>query len=112
MNGGRQGGQNVTSYPHPYLADGDIPGWTRTLDALVEMNVERIIPGHGPLSTKKDLGEMKEYLILFDAKARELAAGSQDADAIVAELKKVLPKRAMAEWMIGFNLKSRYLHKP
>ena len=36
---------------HPYLADGDIPGWTKTLDALLAMDVERIIPGHGPLST-------------------------------------------------------------
>ena len=96
---------------HPYLADGDIPGWTRTLDALLAMDVERIIPGHGPLSTKKDLREMKEYLLLFDAKARELAAGSQDADAISAELKKALPKRSLAEWMIGFNVKSRYLQK-
>ena len=54
---------------------------------------------------------MKEYLLLFDAKARELAAGSQDVDAISAELKKVLPKRSLAEWMIPFNLKSRYLRK-
>ncbi|WP_298431611.1 MBL fold metallo-hydrolase [Geobacter sp.] len=96
---------------HPYLADGDIAGWTRTLDALMAMDVERIIPGHGPLSTKKDLREMKEYLLLFDAKARELTVGSQDADAVVAELKKVLPKRSLAEWMIPFNLKSRYLQK-
>ena len=97
---------------HPYLADGDIPGWTRALDNLLAMDVERIIPGHGPLSTKKDLAEMKEYLILFDSKARELAAGSQDDDAVTGEMKKILPKRAMADWMIGFNLKSRYLHKP
>lgn len=96
---------------HPYLADGDIPGWTRTLDALIAMDVERIIPGHGPLSTKKDLREMKEYLLLFDSEARKLAAGSQDGDTIAAEMKKVLPKRTLADWMIGFNVKSRYLHK-
>ena len=96
---------------HPYLADGDIPGWTKTLDALLAMDAERIIPGHGPLSTRKDLQEMKEYLFLFDAKARELAATSQDADAIAAELKKVLPKRSLADWMIAFNVKSRYLRK-
>lgn len=96
---------------HPYLAEGDIPGWTRTIDELLVMEVERIVPGHGPLSTKKDLREMKEYLLLFDAKARELAAGSQDADAVAAELKKTLPKRSLAEWMIPFNLKSRYLQK-
>lgn len=96
---------------HPFLADGDIPGWTKTIDALLAMDLERIIPGHGPLSTKKDLREMKEYLILFDAKARELAAGSQDVEAMTAEMKKVLPKRTLAEWMIPFNLKSRYLRK-
>jgi cyclase len=96
---------------HPYLADSDIPGWTKTLDALLAMDVERVIPGHGPLSTKKDLQEMKEYLLLFDTKARELAAGSKDVDAMAAELKKVLPKRSLADWMIAFNLKSRYLQK-
>ena len=73
------------------------------------MDIERVVPGHGPLSTRKDLREMKEYLLLFDSKARELATGSQDADAIAAELLKILPKRAMAEWMVGYNVKSRYI---
>ena len=96
---------------HPYMADGDITGWAKSIDALLVMDIEKIIPGHGPLSTKKDLKEMKEYLLLFDAKARELASGSQDADVIAAELKKILPKRALADWMIAFNVKSRYLGK-
>jgi len=96
---------------HPFMADGDISGWTKTIDALLTMDLERIIPGHGPLSSKKDLREMKEYLLLFDSKARELAAGSQDVDALAAEMKKVLPKRSQADWMIAFNLKSRYLGK-
>jgi glyoxylase-like metal-dependent hydrolase (beta-lactamase superfamily II) len=96
---------------HPFLADGDIAGWTTSLDALLTMDVERIVPGHGPLSNKKDLQEMKDYLLQFDGKARELAAKSQDAEAIAAELLKVLPKRAMGEWMVAFNVKSRYLGK-
>ncbi len=96
---------------HPYMVDGDIVGWAKSLDALLAMDLEQIIPGHGPLSTKKDLKEMKEYLLIFDSKARELAAGSQDADAITAAMIKVLPKRSLAEWMIAFNLKSRYLNK-
>ncbi|OGW36144.1 MAG: MBL fold metallo-hydrolase [Nitrospirae bacterium GWD2_57_9] len=79
---------------HPFMADGDVPGWARTLDSLIAMDVERIVPGHGPLSTKKDLREMKEYLLLFDAKARELAAVSQDVDTMAAEMKKILPKRS------------------
>lgn len=96
---------------HPYMADGDIPGWTGTIDTLLAMDVERIVPGHGPLSTKKDLREMKEYLLLFDGKARELAVASQDEKAIAAQLLNILPKRSMAEWMVEFNVKSRYLGK-
>ncbi len=96
---------------HPFLADGDIPGWTKTLDAILAMDVERIVPGHGPLSTKTDVREMKEYLLLFDARARVLASTSQDAEAIAADLKKVLPKRSLAEWMIGYNVKSRYVRQ-
>lgn len=94
---------------HPFLADGDFAGWTRTIDNLLAMDVEKIVPGHGPLSTKKDLKEMKAYLLLFDMKARQLAAESRDVDFIAAELKKVLPSRSLAEWMIAYNVKSRYL---
>ncbi len=96
---------------HPFLADGDIPGWTKSIDALLTMDAERIVPGHGPLSTKKDLQEMKEYLVSFDITAKELAAKSQDAEAIAAGLLKALPPRAMGDWMVAFNVKSRYLGK-
>jgi glyoxylase-like metal-dependent hydrolase (beta-lactamase superfamily II) len=97
---------------HPFMADGDLTGWTKTLDFLMTMEEDvRIVPGHGPLSSKKDLKDMKDYLLLFDRKAKELAATSNDADAIAAELKTILPKRSMADWMIAFNVKSRYLTK-
>ncbi len=96
---------------HPFLADGDFNGWYKTLDSLLALDVERIVPGHGPLSGKKDLREMKEYLARFDGAARQLAAKGMDGDAIAAELLKILPKRSMAEWMVGYNVKSRYLKK-
>lgn len=96
---------------HPFMADGDLSGWTATIDSLLTMNIDKIIPGHGPLSTKKDLKEMKEYLLLFDKTARELAADGKDGDAIAAGLKDVLPKRSMADWMIGYNVKARYAGK-
>lgn len=95
---------------HPFMADGDLAGWTKTLDFLMTMEEDvRIVPGHGPLSSKKDVKDMKDYLLLFDKKAKELAAKSNDADAVAAELKNILPKRSMADWMIAFNVKSRYL---
>jgi glyoxylase-like metal-dependent hydrolase (beta-lactamase superfamily II) len=93
---------------HPFLADGDFAGWEKSLDALLALDVERIVPGHGPLSGKPDLLAMKEYLVLFDKSVRELAAQGLSAEAINAELLKRLPKRSLAEWMVGFNVRSRY----
>ncbi|HET6421672.1 MAG TPA: MBL fold metallo-hydrolase, partial [Geobacteraceae bacterium] len=66
---------------HPFLADGDIPGWVRNLDYIATLDVDRIVPGHGPISGKKDIAEMKNYLIAFDEKARELSTKSSDVAA-------------------------------
>lgn len=97
---------------HPYLADGDITGWIQVLDAMLVLDVEKIIPGHGPLSTKKDLRDMREYLLAFDAKAREMTAtGAGNVEELAVALKQALPKRSLADWMIPINLKSRYLPK-
>ncbi|MBF0137359.1 MAG: MBL fold metallo-hydrolase [Magnetococcus sp. DMHC-1] len=96
---------------HPFMGDGDLEGWSKTLDSLQAMEIDNIVPGHGPLSTKKDLRDMQEYLSLFDKKARELAGTMQDANAIAARLLEILPKRSMADWMVAYNVKSRYLGK-
>jgi len=93
---------------HPFLADGDLSGWGKTIDNLLSMDAERIIPGHGPLSTKKDLQEMKAYLAAFDRIAREMTAKGATADAISATLLQQLPKRSLAEWMVSYNVKARY----
>ena len=58
---------------HPFLGEGDFPGWNKALDMIAGQKVSRIVPGHGPLSGAKDLADMKEYLATFDARARELA---------------------------------------
>jgi glyoxylase-like metal-dependent hydrolase (beta-lactamase superfamily II) len=93
---------------HPYLAEGNLEGWLKTLDAVLALDVEAIVPGHGPVSTKKDVKEMKEYLLAFDKKAREHAAGAKDAQSMAAELKKVLPARTRGEFLIPANVQ-KYL---
>ncbi len=104
-------GDNLFTDFHPYLADSDIPGWIKNLDYIETLDVDRIIPGHGPISDKKDICEMKNYLIAFDTKAKELAAHSNDPKAISAEMLKSLPVRAQGEWMIPVNIQMKYLKK-
>jgi cyclase len=99
-----------TNY-HPNIANGDIPSWLKALDAAGALDAGKIIPGHGPVSGKKDVEDMKHYLVAFDKKARELAAVSGDAKYIAAELKKSLPAREELDLLIVSNVQQKYLKK-
>jgi cyclase len=97
-----------TAY-HPFLGEANIEGWTKVLDHLMAMDVDKIIPGHGPLSSKKDLADLKTYLLVFDRKAKELTAQSKDLKVIVPEMKKALPHRAQLDSLISRNIQMKYL---
>jgi cyclase len=99
-----------TNY-HPNLKHADIEGWVKALEFLAAMDFTVLVPGHGPLSGKKDIEDMKNYLVLYDKKAKELTAKSNDVQYIVSELRKVLPPRAELDMMIGANLQMKYLMK-
>ncbi len=99
-----------TNY-HPFIADGNIEEWVKALDYIMTMDVEKIIPGHGPISNKKDIEDMKSYLIVFDMKAKELAAKSNDVEYIIAEIKKSLPPRPEGDNLIPWNIQMKYLKK-
>jgi cyclase len=96
---------------HPFLAEGDFPSWAKALDTLTALGAQTIIPGHGPASSAKDVADMKAYLVLFDAKAKELAAKGGDAESIAAELLKVLPHKSQGDMLVAANVAMRYLPK-
>lgn len=94
---------------HPYLGEGNIEEWVKVLDRIAAMDADKIIPGHGPVSTKKDVRDMREYLIAFDKKARELTATSRDAGQVAAEMGKILPPKAEGEGLIRMSIERKYL---
>jgi cyclase len=94
---------------HPFMADGKLKSWVKVLNVILAMDVERIIPGHGPISSKKDVQDMKEYIIAFHRKAKQLRAKSEDLETIAAEMKKAMPPRAEGEWLIKANIQRGYL---
>ena len=94
---------------HPYMGDGDVKAWKKTLDLLATLDADKIIPGHGPLSGKEDVADMKNYITAFDKKARELATGGHELEYIVTELKKSLPIKTQGEWLIQANVQAKYL---
>lgn len=84
-------------------------GWSKTLDKLLGLRAEKIIPGHGPLSGPKAVQEMKSYLKIFDREARKLCSASSDADQVAAKMIEKLPPRADGDFLIKVNIQARYL---
>lgn len=97
---------------HPYMAEGNLKGWSKALNDLLGLGAEKIIPGHGPLSGATDVQAMKAYLTAFDYHARSLCAASTNLEQITAEMIKRLPQRADGHFIVQANIQGRYLTPP
>lgn len=83
-------------YVTPLAADGNISNWIGVLDTIAGMDVEIIVPGHGPVGSKRDLAEQREYFVLIRDEAR--AAYDRRLDAADAA-RAIYPKLGrFAEW--------------
>jgi cyclase len=56
-------------YVTPAGQNGHITRWIQAIDRIMGMDVAVVVPGHGPLGTKKELAETRAYLDLL---AREV----------------------------------------
>lgn len=98
---------------HPFMGEGNIGDWVKNLDELAVYKAKTIIPGHGRLSSQKDIVEMKAYLQTFDAAAKALCNGKtqNDAPELAKKLFIKLPKQNRHDLgnMVEFNLRLKYL---
>jgi glyoxylase-like metal-dependent hydrolase (beta-lactamase superfamily II) len=66
-----------------YAQGGSFVEWTATLDAVLELEFDTIIPGHGPVSTRDDLVRFRADLELMrDRIAALIAAGASKAQVL------------------------------
>jgi glyoxylase-like metal-dependent hydrolase (beta-lactamase superfamily II) len=95
----------------PWFGDCDLDGWIATLDRVLTMDVETVIPGHGEPASLKHVMEFRDLLsAVRGAVERALKSGASE-DAAAAEI--VLPEYAAMprykEWM-PFNIRAAYRH--
>jgi cyclase len=61
---------------HPVLWVGPVGNWLRACDLILSWEVETIVPGHGPITDKAGVREMKRYLeYISDEAKRRFDAG-------------------------------------
>lgn len=68
---------------HPIIWEGPVSSWIGALHRLLEMDIETVVPGHGPLTDKGGLREGLHYLeVLSDEARRRYDAGMSFDDAV------------------------------
>ncbi|HET7536399.1 MAG TPA: MBL fold metallo-hydrolase [Candidatus Didemnitutus sp.] len=76
--------------PHNYVADGDLAGWIKVLDAAKTLGAEKVCPGHGPMGGPEIIADQQAYFI----ELRRSAQAFIDAKKTPAEVKAAAPELA------------------
>lgn len=76
-------------YVAPFAHNAHVGKWLEATDRIMKMDVDTIVPGHGPIGGKKELAEMAEYFRTLQREVRK----RYDA--------KMTPGRAAADIKMG-----------
>jgi len=79
-------------YVAPAAQSGHISKWIESIDRINKMDVDVIVPGHGPIGSKKELAETREYLVLLKAEARRRYDRKVSPGKAAAEIEDTLGK--------------------
>jgi glyoxylase-like metal-dependent hydrolase (beta-lactamase superfamily II) len=86
---------------HPVMWAGPIENWVAACDRLLGLDVDYVVPGHGPITDKRGIRAVRDYLALVQERAtaafRADASRQDAARALEAELKEA----GYAEWCDG-----------
>jgi cyclase len=67
---------------HPIVWAGPIANWVAALDRILAMDVETVVPGHGPVVDKGAVNDEREYLLWVEREAKiRFDAGLSAIDA-------------------------------
>jgi cyclase len=92
----------------PLGFQGHIGNWIKIVDELLTMDVDAIVPGHGPVGGKEELRDMQAYLALVHAEARKRFDGGLSAEDAANDI----DVGEFADWAeperIGFNVARCY----
>jgi glyoxylase-like metal-dependent hydrolase (beta-lactamase superfamily II) len=56
---------------HPIIWAGPVQNWVDACDYLLALDVETVVPGHGPITDKRGVSAMRDYLIYVTQETRK-----------------------------------------
>ncbi len=55
----------------PVMWSGPLENWIKALDLMLEMDIEKIVPGHGPITNKEGVKRVKQYWLFLHDQATQ-----------------------------------------
>jgi cyclase len=93
---------------HPIIWAGPVQNWINACQMMLDLDVETVVPGHGPITDKKGVAALKGYLEYITVEARKRF----DAGMPVAEAAQDISLNSYSSWSdserIVINVASLY----
>jgi cyclase len=105
-------------YVTPLAFQGHVGNWIKVADRILKMDVETIVPGHGPIGGKKELRDMRAYLALVRREAKQRFDAGMTAEQAARDVKLGIyarwrePERILPNIMRLYQEFSNELHQP
>jgi glyoxylase-like metal-dependent hydrolase (beta-lactamase superfamily II) len=71
---------------HPIMWEGPVENWIRACDVLLDLEVDTVVPGHGPLTSKSGVSETRDYWVRLDQAVRAGRAAGASAQDVAMSL--------------------------
>ena len=71
---------------HPIMWAGPVGNWIAACDRILEMDVEVIVPGHGPIADKAAVARLKGYFEYLEREARARFAAGLSAEEAARDI--------------------------
>src|ERR1700726_1445996 len=79
-------GDAVVNGPYNYTADGNIGNWPKVVEAAMKLNVDHVLPGHGPAGGKDVMAGQRAFMLeLHKAVAAAIQQGKKLDDVVKTE---------------------------
>ena len=79
-------GDTVFSEVQTWLMTSDIDGWLVALDRIATLDVDRVVPGHGPVTTTRYLATQKAVLLDWRASVADAVAKGWSRDETIGRV--------------------------
>ena len=93
---------------HPILWAGPVRNWINACDRILSMEVDFVIPGHGPVTDKRGVTAVKEYLTYIDNESRKCFEAGMSAIEAAKEINLDLFSSWGDKERIAVNVNSLY----